>query len=931
MPPRLPPIDIIVPIFNARNDVMRCVKSVLEHASGDYRLLLVNDCSTDQELVEFLTHCAKTEPKVELINAEKNGGFVQTANLGLRRSLDDGGKKARRDVLLLNSDTIATPEFLARIQACAYADDRTGIVCPFSNNATILSLPEFCKDNPLPAHLPLDDYARIISACSMKRRPEIVTGVGFCMFIRGEVLETIGILNPIYGRGFGEENEFCEVAKNAGYTIRLADDVFVAHTGKASFGAEGSALERQNMKLLLSRFPHYMEEVAYFCETNPLLEVQSRANYFTARATRSEFPALLHLVHSDPFSIGAGGSEHYVFDLLRGMKLPRALVVYPSEAGITAAEVLDGDVAHPLKHYFPLENPVPKVCYTDEPASALIRKLIAAFKVGAAHIHHLFFWPVEIWKVFSELKVPYVYTAHDYYAVHFSHNFFDYSKMSMCDCPATEQAVKDCLNAYAAASHTQLPGTDSEALSKHRRVFGELLRHAEAVIAPSEKTLSLLKERCGVDIKGEVVPHGYDLPAEEFPPALSAYGPLKIGVLGNVNYPAKGAQNYREAVRLTRHAAVEWHFFGDVRGFGYQEDLKTVGDPEKLKFHGAYKREEIFQLLRENGIQLVVLLPACHETFSFTLSEALLARIPVLALRCGSLEERLVAAGFSDCLCVSPSQAVERILYYAACRTELVRLTERTFLFSHPTSKECADRIFHLYGEAGARLVAAREDGPLNQQILEQRIRESEPLFQSHLRALRPSEKEPVPVFAVDRYRPVWWRPVAKSLGAWVRGADEFMKDQYLRNRIRAVQSFPFRTFARMCSLSADTQFVKEQSNIASFRALGRDPFLILPQSRIRTSSVDCLRLRIRCETTRRTRAQLFWTHQEDEGFSEQKSCHIPLSRTNDWQDVVLDFRNWSARSRWTSGPEVVSLRLDPLDCEGYFELQELTFAKFQS
>ena len=41
------PIDIVVPVYNAAADLRRCIDSVLACTSGDYRLLLIDDASTD--------------------------------------------------------------------------------------------------------------------------------------------------------------------------------------------------------------------------------------------------------------------------------------------------------------------------------------------------------------------------------------------------------------------------------------------------------------------------------------------------------------------------------------------------------------------------------------------------------------------------------------------------------------------------------------------------------------------------------------------------------------------------------------------------------------------------------------------------------------------------------------------------------------------
>ncbi len=44
------PIDIVVPVYNAAEDLRRCVDSVLLHTNGDYRLLIIDDASPDPDV-----------------------------------------------------------------------------------------------------------------------------------------------------------------------------------------------------------------------------------------------------------------------------------------------------------------------------------------------------------------------------------------------------------------------------------------------------------------------------------------------------------------------------------------------------------------------------------------------------------------------------------------------------------------------------------------------------------------------------------------------------------------------------------------------------------------------------------------------------------------------------------------------------------------
>src|SRR5207253_9688601 len=147
------------------------------HARGDWRLILVNDRSTDEGLNAGLRSLPAQDPRILLVENPVNRGFVATANTGMRAAGED-------DVLLLNSDTEVFEGFLERLAAAAYTDDCTGVVSPFSNNATLCSVPLPFQDNLIPAGWTPEGFNRLIASSSLRERPELPTAVGFCMFIR---------------------------------------------------------------------------------------------------------------------------------------------------------------------------------------------------------------------------------------------------------------------------------------------------------------------------------------------------------------------------------------------------------------------------------------------------------------------------------------------------------------------------------------------------------------------------------------------------------------------------------------------------------------------------------------------------------------------------------------------------------------------------
>jgi O-antigen biosynthesis protein len=402
-------VDIVVPIYNALAFTRRCAESVLRHATGSFRLILVDDASTEPGMDALLAELGKSD-RVSVLRNSVNVGFVATANRGMKESAD-------ADVLLLNSDTEVFEGFLDRLRAAAHRDPKTGIVSALSNNATILSVPVWLKDNPIPPPHDALSFAALIARASRREYPEIVTAVGSCMYIKREVLREVGFFDEqTFGRGFGEENDFCERARKAGYRSRLADDVFVWHKGKASFGEEGRVREAENLRLVERKHPGYLAAVQRFIGENPLARIQRRVRFRLDREKHRRSPATLFLLHRNPWARMPGGTEFHVLDLVRSLRLGRALIAYPGPRALSVTEVFDGDIRAAAWFSFPLESPVERFCIDSAEVASIVRRWIDLFDIRAAHVHHLLGWPITVLRALDEAGVPFVYSAHDYYA-----------------------------------------------------------------------------------------------------------------------------------------------------------------------------------------------------------------------------------------------------------------------------------------------------------------------------------------------------------------------------------------------------------------------------------------------------------------------------------------------------------------------------------
>lgn len=262
-------MDVIVPIHDAFRHVYRCLCSVRRHTDlMRHRLVLVDDASRGPEMAPYLERFAAAArvgaARVVLLRNPTNRGFVHSANRGIRAS--------RGDVVLLNSDTVVTGGWLDRMIAAAYSRPSVASVTPFSNDATICSIPRFCAANELPPGHTVDSFAALVQRCSPRLRPELPTAVGFCMYLTRHALARVGPFDErLFGRGYGEENDWCMRAAARGMRHLLEDSTFVYHHGGASFTREArDRLAPAMLALVAARWPHYLPTIERFMAENPL-------------------------------------------------------------------------------------------------------------------------------------------------------------------------------------------------------------------------------------------------------------------------------------------------------------------------------------------------------------------------------------------------------------------------------------------------------------------------------------------------------------------------------------------------------------------------------------------------------------------------------------------------------------------------------------
>jgi GT2 family glycosyltransferase/glycosyltransferase involved in cell wall biosynthesis len=231
-------IDIVVPVYNALDDVKLCLQSLAKHTDGfKVRVLVVNDGS-DEPTTQWLREFCASDSLFQLIEHPVNKGYTCAVNTGLRAS------KAQY-VITQNSDTIVPAGWLQGMVRCMKSDPKIGVVGPLSNAATWQNVPTLRDEtggfavNDLPAGHSVDSMAQLVASVSIRKYPYLPFINGFCFMIRRSVIDSIGYMDednfPI---GYAEENDYCIRVIDAGYSLRVVDDVFVYHAKSKSFGHE---------------------------------------------------------------------------------------------------------------------------------------------------------------------------------------------------------------------------------------------------------------------------------------------------------------------------------------------------------------------------------------------------------------------------------------------------------------------------------------------------------------------------------------------------------------------------------------------------------------------------------------------------------------------------------------------------------------------
>ncbi|WP_158442392.1 glycosyltransferase [Paracoccus aminophilus] len=618
-------LTIIVPVYNAIEDVRICIDRLLQYTPRDIDILFIDDCSPDPEIWPLLQQTAD-RTHIRVIRNETNLGFTRTINAGIAASGDN-------DIIFLNSDARVTPRWTQGMRIAAYSRPRIATVTAMSDRAGAFSAPEIGNANELPPGVSEAEFAQAFRRASIGLYPEVPTGNGFCMYVRRDCIDEIGPLDAeAFPRGYGEENDFCMRAYSSGWRNIIDDRTYVFHERSKSFGEQKFDLMKAGRAIVDQRYPEYTEAIRVFSEGNHIQFARHRGRYALSEMNSGHKPLSRFLF---VISTMTGGTPQTNRDLMNALDgSVEGWTLRCDSRMIQLSRITNGKLEVVRTHQ--LYEQVDPLSHRSAEYEAIVLQWLIEFDFDLVHIRHLGWHSLELPHLIHLCGVRSILSFHDYYLASPTVKMIDDTGVFLGN--TYSQTLRE--NRQSLWPRNALPAPTGIFLQNWQERSLKAILQCDAFITTSESSRELL---CDVfpEIPRDVfhvIPHGRDFTEfHQLDEDVDPEGPLRILVPGNIDL-AKGLGIIRELVALDVGGKLEFHILGLVS--------KQEGPlPASIIAHGTYDREHFAGRVAAIRPHLGAIFSIWNETYCHTLTELWSVGLPALAFDFDTVAARIRKSG----------------------------------------------------------------------------------------------------------------------------------------------------------------------------------------------------------------------------------------------------------------------------------------------
>ena len=276
MNPHVPPHKSLFAMVTTRASrgytphALRSFSAKTPFTDNDQFILIDNDGACDHDAKALLP------PRGTIVGNNSPRGFAENMNYAISVALSSNS-----DLFFLNNDLIFTDQWLEPLRSIPHS-----LVSPLSNRELNYATPTF-KTNVV---MTLSDYlgreAELESIVKEHKKNisgglRVVNAPFFAIRIPLEILHAIGNADESFGKGGGEDYDYCLRALLAGFSVTYARSSYILHFGgKSSYsGAESEHQQREREQKFMTRFQEkWGEKLFRLCLKEDLEVVTSKAS-----------------------------------------------------------------------------------------------------------------------------------------------------------------------------------------------------------------------------------------------------------------------------------------------------------------------------------------------------------------------------------------------------------------------------------------------------------------------------------------------------------------------------------------------------------------------------------------------------------------------------------------------------------------------------
>ena len=619
------PVSVIVPVYNAADDVEVCIERLKTYTSSDVPILFINDASTDPRIASLLDVAAR-EPNMQVLHNDTNLGFTRTINLGLTET-------GRSDVIILNSDARVTPGWLEGMAFAARSEPSIATVTAMSDRAGAFSAPNAGNDNVLPVNVDEPTYARAFRRHSLGLYPKVPTGNGFCMYISRACIDEIGPLDAeAFPRGYGEENDFCMRAQRAGWRHVIDDRTYVFHDRSKSFGEAKTELMSAGRKIIDQRYPEYKKAIQVFSNDGKIMLARLRAKHALAACrNNTELPLRILFV----VSTQTGGTPQTNKDLMTGLSdAVDGWILRCDSKMLELRQMIDGEDRVHRTHI--LAEPVDPISHRSMEYEAVVTAWLLELDADIVHIRHLGWHSLMLPKIAKNLGQKVLFSFHDFYTLCPTVKLLD-GDNGFCggSCTSSERECRAEL-----WPEGSLPPLKNQWVHHWRDRFAAALEPCDGFITTSHSAhqrIAAALPSVPVD-RFAVIPHGRDFDEFQRLRQLPMHGqPIRILVPGHIN-AAKGRNIILTLLEHDKEELLEIHIMGKL-------SMEGAPKPARLILHGDYARDSFAAVVSSIQPHVGAIFSIWDETYCHTLTELWSAGIPAMVFDFPTVANRVRESG----------------------------------------------------------------------------------------------------------------------------------------------------------------------------------------------------------------------------------------------------------------------------------------------